>query len=122
MVNFNALFEFSCANCVAICAFLVPANLLFTLQTTVFAGLRRSHTQIRQVAILACIPALVMILHVLVWWIVGVVMAPTYILLWLAITCLSINFWAITHSQSMVRLLSEQRLLVMGYWQRTTGN
>ncbi len=105
MFDFNTLFEFSRANCVAICAFLVPANLLLTLRTIVFTGLSRPQVQVRQAAVLACIPALVMVLHVWTWFMIGVVMAPTFILLWLASTCLGINFWAITHPQSMVRLL-----------------
>ena len=105
MFDFNTLFEFSRANCVAICAFLVPANLLFTLQTLIFTGLGRPQIQVRQAAVLACIPALVMVLHVYTWFLIGVVMAPTYILLWLGSTCLGINLWAISHSQSMVRLL-----------------
>lgn len=110
MLDFNTLFEFSRTNCVTICAFLVPANLLFTLQTIIFTGLERPQKQVRQVALLACIPALVMVLHVWTWWAIGVVKAPTYILLLLASTCLGINFWAIFHPQSMVRLL--QALLI----------
>jgi hypothetical protein len=105
MFNFNSLFEFSRANCVAICAFLVPANLLFTLRTMVFTGLRRPQVQVRQAAVLACIPALVMMLHVGTWLMIGVIMAPTYILCLLGTTCLGINFWAITHPQSMAGLL-----------------
>lgn len=105
MFDFNALFEFSRTNCVAICAFLVPANLLLTSQTMLLVGLHRPQSQVRKAAILACIPALVMVFHVCIWWIIGVVMAPTFILLWLASTCLGINFWAIAHSQSMARLL-----------------
>ncbi|HEY9636692.1 MAG TPA: hypothetical protein V6D14_25055 [Coleofasciculaceae cyanobacterium] len=105
MLDFNALIEFSSANCVAICAALVPANLLLTLQTMVFTGLRRPQAQVRQVALLACLPALVMVLHVLTWWMIGVVMAPTYILLWLASICLGINVWAIAHPQSLAGLL-----------------
>ncbi len=105
MFDLNTLFEFSRTNCVAICAFLVPANLLLTLRTIVFTGVRRPPDQVRQTAVLACIPALVMVLHVCTWWMVGVVMAPTFILLGLATTCLGINFWAIAHPQSMVRLL-----------------
>lgn len=105
MFDFNALFEFSRVNCIAICAFLVPANLLFTLQTMILTGLRRPQRQVLAAAGLACIPALVMIFHVFTWWMVGVVMAPTFILLALASTCLSINFWAVAHPQSMSRLL-----------------
>ncbi|MCA1990789.1 MAG: hypothetical protein LDL41_01905 [Coleofasciculus sp. S288] len=105
MFDLNPLFEFSRANCIAICAFLVPANLLCTLQTIVFTGLRRPQAQVRQAALLACIPALVMILHVFTWWAIGVVMAPTYILLCLGSTCIGINVWAITAPPSMVRYL-----------------
>ena len=105
MFDFNALFEFSRVNCIAICAFLVPANLLFTLQTMILTGLRRPQRQVLAAAGLACIPALVMIFHVFTWWMVGVVMAPTFILLALASTCLSINCWAVAHPQSMSRLL-----------------
>ena len=106
MFDFNTLFEFSRANCVAICAFLVPANLLFTLQTIVFTGLRRPKIKVRQAAVLACIPALVMVLHVYTWFMIGEVMAPTYILLALGSICLGINFWAIAHPQSMAGLLA----------------
>ncbi len=106
MFDFNTLFEFSRANCVAICAFLVPANLLCTLQTIIFTGLRRPKINVRQAAVLACIPALVMVLHVYTWFMIGVVMAPTYILLALGSICLGINLWAIAHPQSMAGLLA----------------
>lgn len=111
MFDLNTIFEFSRTNCVAICAFLVPANLVLTLQTIVFTAQSRPQVQVRQAAVLACIPAVVMMLHVFTWLIIGVVMAPTYILFGLGSTCLVINFWAISHSQSMVRLL--QSLLEM---------
>ena len=106
MFDLNSLFEFSRINCVAICAFLVPINLLLTTRTMVFAGLQRPQSQVQQAAILASIPAVVMILHVCTWLIIGVVMAPTYILFGLASTCLATNLWAITYQQSMVRLFT----------------
>lgn len=112
MFDFNSLFEFSRNNCVAICAFLVPANLLLTLRTMVFTGLQRPQSQVRQAALFACIPALVMVLHVFTWLMIGVVMAPTYILLWLGTTCLGINLWAITYPQSMVRLFTALRMML----------
>lgn len=111
MFDLNTIFEFSRTNCVAICAFLVPANFLLTLQTIILTTLRRPQVQVRQAALLACIPAVVMVLHVFTWLMIGVVMAPTYILLWLGSTCLVINLWAITNSQSIVRLV--QALLSM---------
>ena len=121
MFDFNNLFEFSRTNCIAICAFLVPANLLFTLQTIIFTGRRRPQVQVRQAAVLACIPALVMVLHVFTWLMIGVVMAPTYILFTLGSICLGINFWAIAHSPSMVRFLRGFWALLVGHWQRTTS-
>ncbi|MDJ0799943.1 MAG: hypothetical protein QNJ51_24575 [Calothrix sp. MO_167.B12] len=91
MLEFNTLAEFSRSNCIAICAFLVPANLITTLLTMILAVLHRPSTQIWQAARIACIFAFVMVLHVYSWFAVGVVMAPTFILLSLAVTCLSIN-------------------------------
>lgn len=105
MFNLDSLFEFSRTHCLAICAFLVPANLLLTLQTLIVTGLQRPLAQVRPAAVLACLPALTMVFHVFTWWMVGVVMAPTFILLGLASTCLSLNFWAIAHPQSMAHFL-----------------
>lgn len=119
MFDLNTLFEFSRANCVAICAFLVPANLLLTLQTMVLTGLNRPQRQVRNAVVLACIPALVMVFHVFTWWMIGVVMAPTYILLWLASTCLGINFWAITRPQSMAHFLRALVLRVLSLVRRS---
>lgn len=97
--------EFSRCNCIAICAVLVPANLLATLQTMIFTALRRPRSQVRLTAGIASTYALVMVFHVLTWFAVGVVMAPTYILFFLASVCLTLNAWAIVHSPSMARLL-----------------
>lgn len=119
MFDLNTLFEFSRANCVAICAFLVPANLLLTLQTMVLTGLNRPQRQVRNAVVLACLPALVMVFHVFTWWMIGVVMAPTYILLWLASTCLGINFWAMTHPQSMAHFLRALVLRVLSLVRRS---
>jgi hypothetical protein len=119
MFDFNTLSEFSRTHCIAICAFLVPANLLFTLQTMISTGLRRPQPQVRQAAVLACLPALVMVFHVFTWWMIGVVMAPTFILLGLASTCLSINFWAITHPQSMAHFLRALILRVLSWLHRS---
>ncbi|MBW4633511.1 MAG: hypothetical protein KME30_16925 [Iphinoe sp. HA4291-MV1] len=95
MLDFTSLAEFSRANCVSICAFLVPANLLATILTMIFAALRRPSHDVWQAAGIASIFALMMVLHVYTWFLIGVVMAPTYILLWLALTCLLINVGAI---------------------------
>ncbi|MBW4486791.1 MAG: hypothetical protein KME12_03260 [Trichocoleus desertorum ATA4-8-CV12] len=101
----NSLFEFSRTHCIAICAFLVPANLLSTSLTLGLVLLRRPSVQIQRAVSLASSFALIMVLHVLTWLVIGVVMPPTYILFWLASTCLLINIWAIAHPGSLNRIL-----------------
>ncbi|MCW5312388.1 hypothetical protein GTQ43_00525 [Nostoc sp. KVJ3] len=95
MLDFNTLVEFSRGNCIGICAFLVPANLIVTILTMSLVALRRPSYQVWQSAGIAGFFASIMILHVYTWFMIGVVMAPTYILLWLAITCLVTNLGAI---------------------------
>ncbi|MBE9166665.1 hypothetical protein IQ238_03660 [Pleurocapsales cyanobacterium LEGE 06147] len=106
MFNINLLFEFSRNHCVAICTLMVPANLLLTLRTISLVGRRlRSQIQVQQAMVTASFFASIMLLHVFTWFIIGVVMAPTYILLTLACVCLSLNLWAIAHPASMHQLL-----------------
>ncbi len=112
MFDFNTVTEFSQTHCIAICALLVPTNLLATLQTMIFRGLGRPDIQVRLVAGAASSYALMMIFHVLLWLAVGVVMAPTYVLLLLGSTCLVINFWAIAYPASMKRLLRDLVFIV----------
>ncbi|UKO98668.1 hypothetical protein [Nostoc sp. UHCC 0870] len=91
MLDFHNLAEFSRANCVGICAFIVPANLLATLSTIILAVIGRPTLQLWQSASIASIFAVLMVLHVYTWFMANVVMSPTYILLGLAITCLLTN-------------------------------
>lgn len=95
MFDFNTLAEFSRHYCIGICAFLIPANLVVTSLTVIFTMLRRPAAQVWQVAGIASIFALAMMLHVFSWFLVGVVMAPTYILLCLGSICLCANLGAI---------------------------
>jgi hypothetical protein len=97
MFDSNTLFEFSRSHCIAICAVLVPANLLATLQTMLLAGFRRSLFQVQLMAIVACVYALALLLHVFTWFAIGVVMAPTFILTFLGCLCLAINFCAVLY-------------------------
>jgi hypothetical protein len=105
MFDLNLLFEFSRNHCVAICTLMVPANLLLTLRTILLVGRLRSQIQVQQATVTASFFALTMLLHVFTWFIIGVVMAPTYILLTLVCVCLSLNLWAIAHPASMHQLL-----------------
>lgn len=95
MFDYHTVGELSRAHCISICAFLVPANLVATSVTMIFTALRRPYSQVWQAAGIASIFALVMIWHVFTWFVVGVVMAPTYILLWLGCSCLITNLGAI---------------------------
>jgi hypothetical protein len=91
VLNLQALAEFSRTHCVSICAFLVPATLVATTLTMIFTALRCPPARVWQAAGVAGFFALVMILHVATWLSIGVIMAPTYILLGLASTCLLTN-------------------------------
>jgi hypothetical protein len=102
MFDFNTLTEFSRANCIAICAFLVPANLVATSLTIIFTAL--GPIQVWRAAGIASIFALLMIWHVFTWFMVGIVLTPTYILLCLGSSCLFINIVAIAYSYNSVRL------------------
>lgn len=105
MFDFSTVNAFSHRHCIEICAFLVPANLLATLQTIIFTGIKRSQLQVRLGAAVGSFYALIMILHVFTWLAIGVVMAPTYILFLLGSICLGTNIWAAVHSSSMSRLV-----------------
>lgn len=88
------LLEFSHQHCLAICAALVPLNLLATSLTLGLVGSNRSHRLIHLSTTIASLFAAVMVLHVMTWFVIGVVMLPTYVLLTLASLCLLINLWA----------------------------
>jgi len=105
MIDLNVLAEFSRNNCVGICVFLVPANLLATLLTIVLTVMNRPKTQIWQSAGIAGIFACIMILHVYTWFVIGVVMLPTYIFLVLAVVCSLANLSAILWRQSSFQLV-----------------
>ncbi|MEG4403669.1 hypothetical protein [Microcoleus sp. MON2_D5] len=118
MIDFNTVTEFSCTYCIAICAFLVPANLLTTLQTVILTALNRPRIQIWASVVVASLWATAMIFHVFSWFAIGVVMPPTYILLVMGITCLTINVWAIAHPASMMQLIRVGVSVVRGALQR----
>ena len=83
--------EFSRGYCVQICTFLVPANLLATIQALVMMVLDRPLRDRLVIGLAGGLYATLMVLHVATWFAVGVVMAPTYVLLSLAVVCLVMN-------------------------------
>lgn len=103
MLDINTITEFSRNHCVTICAFLVPANLIATLSTMILAALHRPLAQVLQSAVVATFFAAVMIMHVYTWFSIGIVALPTYILLWLAITCLFANLGAFLFQRRYIR-------------------
>ncbi|MDB9453472.1 hypothetical protein [Dolichospermum circinale] len=106
MLELNTLAEFSRNNCIGICAFLVPANILTTLLTMILVFLNRPLGQVWISTGLACLFASVMVLHVYTWFMIGVVMTPTYILLSLAVTCLLTNVLLIIWRRNSLQLFS----------------
>ncbi|OIP67051.1 MAG: hypothetical protein AUK43_20840 [Oscillatoriales cyanobacterium CG2_30_40_61] len=111
MIDLTTLAEFSRNNCLGICAFLIPFNLLATLQTLIFIGLNRPPSQILLISGFASLYSGLMVLHVFSWFMIGVVMTPTYILLSLGTTCLVINIWSIRSPQTLKYYLTKVLLL-----------
>ena len=95
MFDFNTLAEFSRTDCIGICALLIPANLVATSLTVIFTLFRYSPAQVYLAAGIGNILAVAMLLHVFTWFMIGVVMLATYILLGLGSICLFTNLGAI---------------------------
>ncbi|MEM9276694.1 MAG: hypothetical protein AAGA80_27705 [Cyanobacteria bacterium P01_F01_bin.143] len=97
MFDLEPLFEFSRNNCITICAFLVPANLLTTLQTMILVFLRRPILNVNLSAAIATTLALTLFLHIATWFVIGVVTPVTFILGALGTTCILTNLAAIIY-------------------------
>ncbi|MGC1246339.1 MAG: hypothetical protein WA865_09030 [Spirulinaceae cyanobacterium] len=108
MLDISSLFEFSRSNCIAICAFLVPANLLATSQTLLFLLQRRSSLHLYLIVTLAVSLAIIMVCHVATWFVIGVVQVQTFVLFGLGSTCLVANLAAITYRYTQNNQLSKQ--------------
>jgi hypothetical protein len=89
--DLEPIFQFSRNNCVAICAFLVPANLVTTTQTFFLLLLRRSYFRVRLSAAIAVTLALTLFLHVATWFIIGVITPVTFVLAALGTSCILTN-------------------------------
>ncbi|ACB52281.1 conserved hypothetical protein [Crocosphaera subtropica ATCC 51142] len=94
-----SLGEFSRNNCVTICTFLVPANVLGTLLSLIFIVVKSSCRKLLTSVTVATLLAIILCLHVASWWIIGVIQTPTFILLALATVCISLNIWVIIQSR-----------------------
>jgi len=109
MFDLQPLFEFSRLHCVAICSFLVPANLLATIATLVFVVRDRPVTKMLWSKRIAAVFAIALFLHVSTWFIIGVVTPVTFILFGLGSTCLLINIVAVAYRRE-ARLVSAKLL------------
>ncbi|RMD72621.1 MAG: hypothetical protein D6822_00985 [Cyanobacteria bacterium J149] len=92
MLSLEPIFEFSRQNCVAICAFLVPANLIATLISIFLLFWQRSPLLVNFSAPVGCLLAFSLFFHVSTWLMIGVVTSATFILTALSATCTVINF------------------------------
>jgi len=101
MLSLTALLDFSRCHCVSICAALVPINILATALTVFKVSRTHPGWSIKASIGFASLAAGLLALHDLSWLIIGVVMAPTYILFTIAMVCLSFNAWAGWHPNSM---------------------
>jgi hypothetical protein len=122
MLELDSIAEFSRCHCIGICAVLVPTNLLITIVTMFSTALGRSTSTIYVTVGLSILPAIVLLLHVMTWWAIGIVMLPTYILPILAITCLTINAYAAIDPQQMGHLLRKLYTISIAKYQQIVTN
>ncbi len=118
MFDLNTIAEFSRINCVAICALMVPANLILCLQSLILLGLNRPHDRVRLSGIIASICAIMLLLHVGSWFVIGVVRIQTFILLGLSCVCLIINTSLLLRMSAMRRLILTVSEGFKGCWAR----
>jgi hypothetical protein len=122
MLELNSIAEFSRCHCIGICAVLVPTNLFLTIATMLSTALGRSTNTIYTTVALSILPAIVLLLHVMTWWAIGIVMLPTYILPVLAMTCLTINACAAINPQQMGHLLRKIYAISIAKYQQLVIN
>jgi hypothetical protein len=103
MLDLSALNEFSRCHCIAICAGLLPANLLLStavIGLTMFDG---SWAARRWLSIGGLFCFVLLFSHVVSWWLIGVVAPATFILPSLGMLCSAINWACLTYPVSMGR-------------------
>ena len=105
MFDFEYLFQFSRHNCVAICSFLIPANLIVTIATVVMMVRGQSLPKMLWSSGIAGVLSIALFLHVSTWFMIGVVTPVTFILFGLGTTSLMINILAVTYRREITQLL-----------------
>ena len=104
LLIFEPIFEFSRQNCISICAFLVPANLLTTIAVLALLFTEGSLIQIRLATVISIIFASTLFLHISTWFIIGVITPVTFILFALGTTCLAISLLANIHRHKLLEI------------------
>lgn len=104
LLIFEPIFEFSRQNCVSICAFLVPANLLTTITVLVLLFTESSLIQIRLATVTSVVFASTLFLHISTWFIIGVITPVTFILFALGTTCLAISLLANIYRHKLLEI------------------
>ena len=104
MFDLEPVFQFSRINCVAICGFLVPANLTATIATLILVAMNQPLSRIRWSLGVGSIFAVTLFLHISTWFIVGVVTPVTFILFALGSCCLVINVLAVAYRREIVQI------------------
>jgi hypothetical protein len=98
MLDFSTINHLSRCHCIAICAALVPTNLLLSSAVILLTGLGRSVETRLWLSIAGTCTAMLLIAHVASWWIVGVVAPATFILPSLGLLCTVVNWSCIKYS------------------------
>ena len=106
MLDLQPIFEFSRNNSVAICSFLVPANLITTIVTLALVITNQSQTKTYWSMGIGSVFATTLFLHVSTWFIIGVITPVTFILFGLGTTCLITNALAIIYRQEIFQMVS----------------
>lgn len=109
MLDLEPILEFSRHNCVAICSFLVPVNLIATIISFVLVIMERSREQLSWWIACASVLAIALFAHVSTWLMVGVVTPVTFILSGLGATCLTINALALIYRRQILQFVSANR-------------
>ena len=110
MFIFEPIFEFSRHNCVAICSFLVPANLITTVVTSILVASEQSISKMRWSRAIATVFAVTLFLHISTWFVIGVITPVTFILFGLGTTCLVVNMLAVIYRTQIAEILSTKLL------------
>ena len=112
MFDLEPIFQFSRHHCVALCAFLVPANLAATIQTIILLVWQRPTFQLRSSATVAIALAMTLFLHIATWFVIGVVTPVSFVLASLGATCTVVNLSLVIFQPSLSQYLRSWKQMI----------